>query len=358
MTLDGKTILIRGTNWIGDTIMSLPAIREIKRLYPNSRLVVAVRPSLAGVYAWVPEVDGVMLYRKDQHSRRRAFHQLMGEIRALRPDAYLCFQNAFEAALLGFCSRVPDRIGYARDGRSLLLTRRVSIPSELDRLHQVYYYLHLLRGAGLSEVDYLTVGGNFKPDMTLTRPARMHELASRWFDEAGVPDRKLLIGIHAGAFYGSAKRWLPERFAEVIARLRRTFDACFLIFGTQSEKPLADTIVEHTGAEGIYNLCGKTNAEELVALIAFCHLFLSNDSGPMHVAAAFQIPQVAIFGSTDPVATGPFNPRSVVIKKPVECSPCFLRECPVDLRCFRNVTVEEVYQRSVELLYREYSPRR
>jgi heptosyltransferase-2 len=350
-----QRIVIRTTNWLGDAVMSLAAVRELRRNLPDASLTLIAQPRVAGFYRWIPEVDRMVVYDPGRNgSRWRNLFRLVGELRRQRADVYLCLQNAFEAALIGRLAGIPNRIGFATDGRSLLLTRPVAILPELNRHHQVYYYLSLLRGAGLSAVDYLRQP-EFRPDIQLRLTPEMDEVAGDCLRREGISAGASLVGIHAGAFYGSAKRWFPERFAELLVALRREFPLRFLLLGASSERPLADDIQQAAGAGGIHNLCGRTSLEELVAVIGRCRLFISNDSGPMHVAAAFQIPQVALFGSTDPVATGPFSPRAITLKKPVECSPCFLRECPLDLRCFKSIGVEDVLARVRELLYRENS---
>ena len=353
-----RQIVIRGTNWLGDSVMSLAALRELRRHHPEARISLVAQPRVAGFYRWVSEVDQLIEYNPDGDGARwRVLLRLAGELRRRRADTYLCLQNAFEAALIGRLAGIPRRIGFATDGRSLLLTRAVRIPPELDRYHQVYYYLALLHRAGLSPVDYLREP-SFRPDIFLRPTPEMKAAASDCLRRERVPEDLPLVGVHAGAFFGSAKRWFPERFAEVLRTLRGEFPLRFLLLGAPSERPLAETIQRDTGAEAVHDLCGRTTLAELVSVIGRCRLFLSNDSGPMHVAAAFQVPQVALFGSTDPVATGPFSTHASTLKKPVECSPCFLRECPLDLRCFKSIGVGDVLERARELLYREYSPDR
>jgi heptosyltransferase II len=351
-----RQIVIRATNWLGDSVMSLASIRELRRLFPWARIVLVAQPRVAGFYRWVSEVDQVIEYNPDGAGARwRVLLRLTGELRRRRADTFLCLQNAFEAALIGRLAGIPRRIGFATDGRSLLLSRAVTIPPELNRHHQVYYYLALLHHAGLSPVDYLREP-SFRPDISLRTTPELEAAAAECLRREGVPPDLPLVGIHAGAFFGSAKRWFPERFAEVLRALREEFPLRFLLLGAASERPLAETIQQAAGGEAIHDLCGRTTLDELVAVIGRCRLFISNDSGPMHVAAAFQVPQVALFGSTDPVATGPFSTRASTLKKPVECSPCFLRECPLDLRCFKAIGVGDVLERARELLYREYSP--
>lgn len=356
MDLDGRTLLVRGTNWLGDTVMNLPAIRELRRHHPTARLVMVVRPTLRDFFRWIPEVDEVIPYQVNAGSARWKEVRRMGrELRHRRPDAFLCLQNAFEAALLARLSGARERIGFALDGRKWLLTKHFRVPLELNRYHQLYYYLYLLQQAGLSTVDYLH-DPDFRPDVTIRRDPAMRILAQEWFERLHIPAEEPVIGFHTGAFYGTAKHWLPERYAELIRRLREAYHPHILLFGAPGERDAATTLLGDMRDERVHNLCGETAVDELVALMAHCHLFISNDSGPMHVAAALQVPQIAIFGSTDPVATGPFSKHAVIVKKPVECSPCFQRQCPIDLRCFKAITVDEIFRLIQDILYKEYSP--
>jgi heptosyltransferase-2 len=356
MDLDGRLLLVRGTNWLGDTVMTLPAIRELRRLHPEARLAMVVRPWLAGFFRWIPEVDEVVVFDVKKGAARWKEVRRMGrELRRRRPDVFLCLQNAFEAALLARMSGAPERIGFALDGRKWLLTKHFNIPLELNRYHQLYYYLHLIQRGGLSPVDYLNDPG-FKPDLAIRRTPDMQAIVKRWFERLDIPADEPVIGFHTGAYYGTAKHWLPDRYRELIRRLRREYRPHVLLFGAAGERQALTEIFADGKDDRIINLCGETSLEELIALIAHCHLFVSNDSGPMHVAAALQVPQIAIFGSTDPVATGPFSEHALPVKKPVECSPCFRRECPIDLRCFKAITVDEIFGLIQEILYKEYSP--
>ncbi len=332
-----RRTLVRGTNWIGDTIMSLAAFRELRRLFPQDRITLLARRWVAGLFEQQGLVDDVM-HPEDLGGWIGVRRRLKGFDRAI------LFQNAFRAGLQAFLGGVPERIGYATDGRRLLLTRR-AVPRirQLDR-HQAYYYLDLLHQTGLSEIDYLD-NPEFQPDIRLHPPDVWIEEARRLLNSEGIQQGSLLAVLNPGAAFGSAKRWFPDRYAELADRLIDECGAQVAVVGSNSERAIAEQVRgSMRRGDRLHLLSGKTSLAALAGVIACCDCFVSNDSGPMHLAAALGIPQVAIFGSTDEVATGPFSPKARVLHKHVECSPCLLRECPIDQRCFDRISVEEVFE--------------
>jgi heptosyltransferase-2 len=254
-------------------------------------------------------------------------------------------QNAFEAAALTFLAGIPQRIGYARDGRSPLLTKAVPVPrpGETER-HERFYYLELLKRSGLIE----TYSADLPIRLSGSQSAaeRGHALLAA----AGL--RPPVIGIAPGATYGGAKRWLPERFAEAAVQLSRERAACVAVFGSKQEREICEQVCEKLFAEGVeaVNFGGTTSLSDLIHLTAACQVFLTNDSGPMHIASALGVPTVAIFGATDEHATGPTGAHSTVVREPVDCSPCLKRECPIDHRCMTAVSAERVAETAAPLM--------
>ncbi len=336
-----RKVFIRSTNWIGDAVMSVAALREVRRLYPEDRLVLAARPWVSGLFENQGLVDEVVSIGTTP-SRITAFRQAVSVARG--SDQAVLLQNAFGAALVTIAAHIPDRAGYRTDGRSWLLTR--SAVPRIKRLgrHQIYYYLDLLYQTGLSPTDYLSDSG-YKPDIHLVTDDSSLASAHRRLDENGVVRNRPVVGVNPGAFFGSAKRWFADRWAALADLLIQRLDAQILIFGSREEKRLADEIRESMHYRPVI-LAGATDLPSLMALISLCDLFITNDSGPMHLAAALGTPQIALFGSTDEIATGPYSPKAQVVHKHVECSPCLLRECPLDLRCFEQIKVDEVYELS------------
>lgn len=347
--------LIRSTNWIGDAVLSLAAIREVRRLFPDDHLTLAALPWVAALFQDQGAVDAILALDPDAGwNRSRTWRKLRGSV-----DRAIVFPNSFRSALECRMTGAPERIGYRTDGRGILLTRRPLPRFRARGHHHIYYYLDLLHSAGLSPLDYLNAGDDFTPDISLSALPQWKESARALLAEAGtgLPGGtgcrpvgcESLVLIHPGAAYGSAKRWFPERYAEVADRLIESLGCRIALIGSASEIALAERVrqgMRHRPAV----LTGKTDLPTLMGLIATCSLFISNDSGPMHLAAALGVRQVSLFGSTDEIATGPFNPRAVVIHKHVECSPCLLRECPLDLRCFDRIRAEEVASAAEDLL--------
>jgi len=334
-----RKIFIRSTNWIGDAVMSVAALRELRRLYPDDHLVLASRPWVAGLFE-NQGLDDQVAPIETTPSRLTNFRQTVSVARGC--DQAVLLQNAFGAALVAFAARIPDRAGYRTDGRSWLLTRS-GVP-RIKRLgrHQIYYYLDLLYQTGLSRTDYLS-DSDYRPDIHLVATPQALQQGERLLEENGIVRTRPVVGLNPGAFFGSAKRWFADRYAAVADLLIQRLDAQILIFGSRDEKRLADEIRERMSYRPVI-LTGATDLPTLMALISSCHLFITNDSGPMHLAAALDTPQIALFGSTDEIATGPYSTKAQVVHKHVECSPCLLRECPLDLRCFDRIKVDEVYE--------------
>jgi len=343
-----ERILIRGTNWVGDAIISIPAMKEIRRLFPNARLSLLVRPWVRDVYAAADFVDEILVYEKDgMHRGWAGFLRLAGELRRRRFDLAILLQNAFEAALLAWCARIPVRAGYARDGRSLLLTHACAIDPEVRRVHQAYYYLGILSGIGLLEKRLWEHGYPLSVNLSIRESDRV--AAREILRSSGVRPGETVVGINPGAFYGGAKRWFPDRYAAVADALAGQYQARILLFGTSGDRRISEEVAANMKHSPVM-LAGRTTLGELMGLIGECSLLITNDSGPMHLAAALNVPQVAIFGSTSETATGPLSRDAAVIKHTVDCNPCFLRECPTDFRCMKGIQAKQVLEASRQLL--------
>jgi len=336
-----KRVLIRGTNWVGDAVMSVPAMREIRRCLPESRISLLIRPWVSDVYGKADFLDEVITFDKEGlHQGLSGRRRLMSELRARQFDLAILLQNAFEAAFLAWWARIPLRIGYARDGRSLLLTHAIPIDPEVRQAHQVYYYLGVLAGAGfLKSQPWRSPKPLPTCDLDIRESDR--EAARSLLRKHGIEAGETLIGMNPGASYGGAKRWLPGRFAEVADYLAGKYSARIILFGSGAELPITRYVAEKMKVSSV-NLAGETTLGQLMGLIKECALLVTNDSGPMHLAAALAVPQVAIFGSTSDAATGPLSNVAEVVRVPAECSPCFLRECPTDFRCMIGITTGQV----------------
>lgn len=323
-----ERVVVRAPNWIGDVVMSLGALRDVRRNFPAARLDVLARPWVSGLYAAVREVDGVVEsggWRADAARLRGAY------------DVAIHLPNSFGSALPAWRAGVRERWGYATDGRGPLLTRRARVPRDVRGRSQVYYYRAMLGGVGLAV--------SASPDVSITCPPAWRAAGAEKL--GGAADG--WVGLNPGAFYGTAKRWMPERFAAVGSFLARRAGLGVAVVGGPDERPAGEAIAALVGPR-CRVLCGETTLPELVGVLASLRLLVTNDSGPMHLASAVGTPLVALFGPTDWRETAPFAGPHRVVREPVHCSPCALRECPIDHRCMRRIGVERVAAEALSLL--------
>jgi len=333
--------LIRGTNWIGDVVMTLPAITAVREAYPEARISILVKPWVADLLRISPDVDEVIVYeRPGVHEGIGGLFRLVRELKTKKFDMAILLQNAIEAAIIAWLARIPVRAGYNTDGRGIFLTHSAIRSKEILRVHQVEYYLGMLKALGL---------GAGRKDVRLLIGEEEKAFSDRILKERGIAEASLLIGLAPGATYGPAKRWYPERFASVADRLIERFSARVLLFGSAGDHEVARSI-QGKARNALVDLTGETTLREAISLIARCRLFVSNDSGLMHVAGALGTPTVAIFGSTNPLTTSPVGQKSIVITKNVDCSPCLKKTCPTDFICMDLITTDEVYNTAVALL--------
>jgi heptosyltransferase-2 len=322
-----ERLLVRAPNWVGDVVLSLPALRDLRHLFPTARLEVLARPWVGELYRAVGEVDAVVESRGvavDAAALRGRF------------DLGVLLPNSFASALTLWRAGIPERWGYATDARGLLLTRSCRVPASVRGQSQVYYYRAMLEGLGLA------VAG--PPDASLACPAEWAAQGEQLLGSDGP-----WIGINPGAFYGTAKRWAPERFAAAAALVARRTGARVAVVGAAAERPLGEAIAAQIGTSARV-LCGETTLAALVGVLKQLRLLLTNDSGPMHLAAALGTPLVAVFGSTDWTETAPVSERARVVREETECAPCRLRECPIDHRCMTRVSVDRVAAAALELV--------
>jgi len=355
-----ERILIRGTNWIGDAVLTTPAITAVRKAFPDCHISLLVKPWVADIFKGSPDIDEIILY-EDQFNNIIGKFKLAGLLRGKGFDIAILLQNAFDAALITWLSGIPKRIGYATDLRSLLLNKAVPAretvtshklqvtskkENALSKKHHVYYYLNLLKEALNIETQ------DIEPALYLTEDEinRARKLINLHLATCNL---HLVIGINPGAAYGSAKRWPPHRFAELIQRIINELNGGVVLFGSKSEVEIANEISckLQVASCKLLNMAGKTTLRELMALISECDAFVANDSGPMHIASAFHIPVAAIFGSTDPKATCPLGEGHKIIRKDIPCSPCLKRECTEGhFRCMAEISTEEVFNALKEIL--------
>lgn len=340
-------ILVRAPNWIGDAVMCEPALRGLRALFPKAEITLLAKPAVAELFIAYPGLDRGLVYNdRGIHAGLSGKWTLAGLLRRQRFDLAVLFQNAFEAALLTWLAGIRRRYGYVTDGRSFLLTDPVGVPDRTTLVHQVHYYWDLLKPLGVTgtpPVPALAVSA----DETRAMDERLTEI--------GVGREDLVVGVNPGSTYGGAKRWLPERYAEAALRVCRRLEeqhgrpVSVMILGAKGEEELGHSVADRLTVRSAV-LSGRTNIRELMAATKRCTILLTNDTGPMHMAAAFGVPVVAVFGPTDWKTTAPYGQEASIVRQPVDCAPCLLRECPIDHRCMTGVTVDMVTQAAVKQL--------
>jgi heptosyltransferase-2 len=323
--------------------MTTPAIGVIRQHFPNAEITILANHLVAQLFSPHDWVDRVITFdRTGRHKGIAGRLRLASELREHAFDMAIILPNSFDSALVPWLAGIPARIGKNSDGRGLLLTECYRPAKGAPVCHEVEYYLHLIRHFGIA-------GDIRQPQLFIT--ADEAGQAAQKLQQHGIQAADFLVGINPGATFGSAKRWYPDRFAEVARRLAEEWSARIIIFGGPHEVDIAADIEMHL-AGSCLNMAGKTSVRELMALIGRCNFFVTNDSGPMHIAAACGIPLVAIFGSTDHTGTAPYSKNAVIVRKEIPCAPCKLRECPTDRACMSAVTTEDVVDSARTLLDR------
>jgi heptosyltransferase II len=337
-------ILVRGTNWIGDVVMGLPALEALRANFPGRTIVVLAKPWVAALYESHSCVDEVIPYRKGKKYPGNLLEIIKTArlLRTRRFDLAVLFQNAFEAALLAFLGGIRYRVGYNTDARGFLLSHAVVRDPRVLKLHQVEYYLSILRSMGWeAPAKDPVVFVNQKDEEALSRLLAVH----------GVTSDDFLLGLSPGATYGRAKRWPAERFAAIGNRAAETWGSKVVLIGSEAEKDICRQLGQELRRPFV-DLSGMTTLGQAMALIKRCRLFVCNDSGLMHVAAALNVPTLAIFGSTDATATGPRGKHARIVREAVECSPCLEPECRYGhFRCMLSMDPGKVWN-ELESLWR------
>lgn len=312
--------------------MATPVIKDLRRAFPEASITVMCQSNVAGLLEKDPNIDELCRFtRPNAWLRRVQGRNLVGALRKGEYDLGVLLTNSFSSAWYFWRGKVKSVIGYTGHWRSWLLDKAVPFPTERSSQHLVQTYKQLLLPLGVPVSDtnpYLVVS-----DAEL-------QAARQRLEGLGIGEEHILVGINPGAAYGSAKCWLPERYHEVAQRLCEDPRVRIVFFGDRAGTSLVNKICVGLPGAAV-NLAAKTSLRELVAMIKLCDAFLTNDSGPMHIASAVETPLLALFGSTNDIATGPYT-HGKVIHKRVECSPCYKRVCPIDFRCMTRIEVDEV----------------
>jgi heptosyltransferase-2 len=338
-------VVVRGANWVGDAVMTVPALRELRRLLPGAHLTLATRAWAEGIFEGADYLDDLLVVGK------KGAGSFFGEVREWRRrrfDLAVLFPNAFAPALTAFAARVPLRVGYATDGRGPLLTHALAVPTWRGRRHEVYYYLEIV--AGLGRLLGTSSAGGHEASAALTVSSTRLEEARALLRAAGARLDRPLVALCPGSTNSRAKRWPAERFAR-LADLLAESGAEVVLVGAPEELEVTEEVLAKMRFKPSV-LTGRTSLAQSAAVLSAVDVLVTNDTGPAHVAAALGRPVVVVFGPTDPVTTRPFSELATVVRKPPECAPCMLRDCPIDHRCMTAITPEEVFghaRRALEL---------
>ena len=341
-----KRVVVRGTNWVGDSVMTIPALRALRRVLPAASITLAIRPGTRGIFAETDFIDDVLVY--DRKGALSVIPQAR-EWKRRKFDLALLFPNAFEAALIPFLAGVPLRVGYATELRQALLTHPLELPDWRSSRHEVFYYLYLVTALeqmlfGRSEVC------ESEPDTSIQISEARRVEAMDLLRAYGVMEDDSVVAICPGSINSRAKRWPAEAYAALADRLVESRRKVLLI-GSKDEVDVSEQVTRRMRHQPVM-LTGKTNLDQVTAVLSRADLIVTNDTGPAHIGAALGRPTIVIFGPTNPLTTRPFSPDAEILRHPPECAPCMLRDCPIDHRCMTAITVDEVFEHSHALLKR------
>lgn len=340
-SIEPKNIVVRMPNWLGDLVMATPTLHDLHQKWPNASITAMCQSNVAALLQHDPNITEVFAYKRPSGWIHRRQHlDIIETLRKGEYDMGLLLTNSLSSAWWFWRGNVANRVGFATNLRSPLLNKAIPFPVNKEKQHLVITYKSLLEPMGIPI-------SNTSPRLYVTA-SEQHAAKELLSHFNASPETHTIIGINPGAAFGSAKCWLPERFKEITSLLLQNPKYIVVYFGDPSGSPLVNDICKGMG-ERVINLAGKTSLRELLALILQCSAFLTNDSGPMHIASALGVPLVALFGSTSDVKTGPYS-GGTVIHKHVECSPCYKRVCPIDFRCMKRIEVDEVYQSILKLI--------
>ena len=335
-------ILVRGTNWIGDAVMTIPALRELRRIFSDAEITLHTRGWAKGIFSNAEFIDDILtidesltIFEQGKILREREF------------DLAILFTNSFQTALVAKFGKIKKRFGYANEGRSFLLTNSVKKPSWKDERHEVFYYLNLIAEVEKKFFGTETVLQN-EPQFDLEISDERRKNARQILVENNIDLSKKTIALGVGSTNSRAKRWSAENYAELNDKLQNVIGANVILVGAENELDVSNEVFAKSKLKPMI-LTGKTSLAEAVGILSEIDLLVSNDMGLAHVASAVNTKTLVIFGPTNPKTTRPWN-AEVIRRKDVECSPCMLRDCPIDHRCMTRISADEVFEKAKNLL--------
>ena len=342
-----KRIIVRGTNWVGDAVMTIPALKQLRRLFPQAHITLATRAWAEGLFADADFLDALQVH---DGSGLRSVVQQVRQWRKGNFDLALLFPNSLETALVASLARVPLRIGYATEGRQRLLTHPLALPEWRESKHEVFYYLKIV-----AELEWLLEHKQTfletQPDGSLEVSDARKAEARNFLRAQGVDsgERGVLVALCPGSINSRAKRWPAERYAALADRLIEEFGAAVVLVGSGAEVEVSLAVSRQMGHKAAI-LTGETDLAQLVAILSLVDLLVTNDTGPAHIASALGRRTIVIFGPTNPLTTRPFSPYGEIVRQPPDCAPCMLRDCPIDHRCMTAITPDDIFNRAAAIL--------
>jgi heptosyltransferase II len=346
-----KRVIVRGASWVGDAVMTVPALHELRRILPTAHITLATRSWAEGIFKDSELFDDMLVY--DHQSSMGNLIKQISSWRRGHFDLAILFQNAFEGALISATARVPLRTGYATDGRKFLLTHPIPIPTWRNQKHEIFYYLNII-----SELEFLLFGtsqiNDQNPVYTIKVSDDRKAEARKILDSNRAIPGRSLVALCPGSTNSRAKRWPSDRFATLADMLMEELNADVILIGAQEELNVTQEVVSQMKNQPII-LTGKLKLDQTVSLLSITDLLITNDTGPAHIGAALGCPTLVMFGPTNPITTRPFSTKAEVIRHPPECAPCMLRDCPIDHRCMTAITSTEVFAKASSALVRNHS---
>lgn len=342
-------ILVRGTNWIGDAVMSIGALRELRRLFPEAHIALHTRPWAEGIFRDARFLDELITFDDGDSEFRSMFRQAK-MLRSRGFDLAVILPNSYRSAAIVKLARIPRRFGYSREGRRFLMTDPIGVPEWKDSRHEVFYYLEIVREVERRMLGTQTVDDSkaaVKLEVSDARVAAARDILKNH----GIDGQRPLIAIGPGSANSRAKRWPSANFGRFIDHVGRELGSDIVLLGSKSEE-IVGAAVSAAARTAPVSLIGKTDLADVTAILSLADAFVANDMGLAHIAAAVGTRTIVIFGPTNHETTRPFSPESVVVREPVECSPCMLRDCPIDHRCMTRIAPERVFTALCDLLGR------
>lgn len=335
-----KRVVVRGTNWVGDAVMTVPALRELRRVLPDAHITLVSRSGAADIFMDADFIDEVLVYERT--GLGSAWSQA-SEWRRRRFDLALLFQNAFEAAAIAFLARVPQRLGYDADRRGMLLTQAIPLPAWKNERHEIFDYLNLVAELERDLYGHSTIEST-EPQFALRVSVNRQQRAKHSLREHGLRGDAPLVLLCPGSINSRAKRWTAERYAQVADQFAESGVSVALI-GSAAEMQVSNEVSRLTKSTPVV-LTGQTSVAEAAAIISVADVLITNDTGPAHIGSALGTPTLVIFGPTNPLTTRPFAPDAEIIRHKPDCAPCMLRDCPIDHRCMTAISPEEVFAKA------------